>query len=119
MEKLKALRKERRLTQKELAAEFSTTDSNISGWESGKWQPDLETLIKLADFFGVTVDYLLGREEQKNIIERPPYDITDKQLIDFMKLYGIMSEIQKAQVLGYVIGLLEQSGVNVKMILGY
>lgn len=63
MNKIKELRKSNNLNQTELAKICSTTTSNISGWECGKWQPDNETLLKLADFFGVSVDYLLGRDE--------------------------------------------------------
>lgn len=63
MNKIRELRKQEKLSQSELATKFNTTVSNISGWELGKWQPDNETLLKLADFFGVSVDYLLGRDD--------------------------------------------------------
>lgn len=118
MNKIRELRKSNKLTQGELAEVLNTTTSNVSGWECGKWQPDNDTLVKLANFFGVTIDYLLDRQSA-DVIERPPYDITDKQLLDLIKLYGVMNDIQKAQVLGYVVGLLEQAGVNVKSVLGY
>lgn len=116
---LRALRKQNNLTIAQVAEKLNLPFETYRSYEAGKNQADYETLVKLADFFGVTVDYLLGREEEKNLIERPPYEITDKQLIDFIKLYKVMTEIQKAQVLGYVIGLLEQAGVNVKTVLGY
>lgn len=119
MNKIRELRKQNKLTQTDLAVICNTTTSNISGWELGKWQPDNEALLKLADFFGVSVDYLLEREEQKNLVAYPNHEITDKQTLDIMKLFKVMTEIQKAQVIGYVIGLLEKSGVNVKTILGY
>lgn len=117
MNRIKELRKARKITQGELAEIFSTSLSNVSGWESEKWQPDIETLINLADFFGVSVEYLWGRTE-KNLIVRPDYEITDKPLIDMMKLFEVMTEIQKAQVLGFTMGLLEQAGINVKSVLG-
>lgn len=60
-ENLRTLRKSRNLTQGELAEQCGATLSNVSGWECEKWQPDFETLAKLADYFGVSVDYLLGR----------------------------------------------------------
>lgn len=63
MIKIRELRRQEKLSQSELATKFNTTVSNISGWELGKWQPDNKTLLKLADFFGVSVDYLLGRED--------------------------------------------------------
>ncbi len=113
MNLIKELRKEKGLTQIQFCQKLNIGQATLSGWECGKWEPDNKTLIKLADFFGVTVDYLLGREN-KNLIERPPYEITDKQTLDIMKLCKVMTEIQKAQVFGYVVALLEQAGVNVQ-----
>lgn len=42
---------------------FSTTDSAVSHWETGISFPDVNTLLKLSDYFGVSLDYLLGRSE--------------------------------------------------------
>lgn len=64
--RLRELRKERGLTQAELAKLLSIGESTISFYESGKRQPDYETLIRLADFFNVSVDYLIGRTDNKN-----------------------------------------------------
>lgn len=62
MNKIRELRKEKNLTQTDLAKRLNTTTSNVSGWECGKWQPDNDTLIRLAEILDVSVDYLLGRE---------------------------------------------------------
>ncbi len=113
MKNLKTVRKQKNITQLEVANYLNITVSAYGNYELGQRSPTPETLIKLADFFGVTVDYLLGREN-KNLIERPPYEITDKQTLDIMKLCKVMTEIQKAQVFGYVVALLEQAGVNVQ-----
>ncbi len=59
---LKQLRKEKGLTQGELAARFGVTQQAIAKWEAGKALPELETVSRIAAFFGVTVDYLLGGE---------------------------------------------------------
>lgn len=63
--RLKELRAERGLNQTELARELGTTQSNISGWETGKWEADNTALQQIAGFFGVTVDYLLGRSDSR------------------------------------------------------
>ena len=55
------LRKEKNLGQKELASLLNMSIGTISNYEKGIHSPDLTTLCKLADFFGVTTDYLLGR----------------------------------------------------------
>lgn len=61
---LKALRKERSLTQSQLADKLGVSQSNIAEWESGKKNPNLESLIALSDFFSVSIDFLLGRTHQ-------------------------------------------------------
>lgn len=60
----KNLRKAKQLTQKELADIFNVDQTTVSKWEVGKAIPDYGTLQKLADYFNVSVDYLLGREEK-------------------------------------------------------
>lgn len=55
------LRTERGLLQKELAANLKVSVGTISNYEKGRHYPDPATLCKIAEFFGVTTDYLLGR----------------------------------------------------------
>ena len=62
-QRLRELRKEYDLTQKQLADKLETTQRNISYMEVGKVEPDLLTLWKVADFFDTSVDYLLGRKD--------------------------------------------------------
>ncbi len=62
-ERLKQLRKERQLTQTELGDKINVTKVSISGYENGNRSPDTDTLQRLADFFGVSTDYLLGRTD--------------------------------------------------------
>ena len=58
--RLKQLRKEAKLKQSELAKILNTTQRRISHLESGKIEPDLITLVALAKYFDVTIDYLVG-----------------------------------------------------------
>lgn len=62
-ERLRLLRREWDMTQNALADALETTQRKISYWESGKTEPDLLSLWKIADFFDVSVDFLLGRKE--------------------------------------------------------
>ena len=55
------LRKERGILQKELAGHLNVTVATISNYETGVHFPDLHTLIRIADFFQVSTDYLLQR----------------------------------------------------------
>lgn len=61
-QKIQLLRKEKGLTQEELAARLYVSRAAVSKWESGRGSPSLDSLRDLARFFGVTVDVLLSRE---------------------------------------------------------
>lgn len=72
------LRTEKGLSQRDLASRLSVSNGTIGMWETGKREPDLSTVIKIANFFDVSVDYLLGivafreishRKEENNTIE--------------------------------------------------
>lgn len=58
---LRILRESADLTQQQLADKLQTTQRKISYWESGKIQPDLESLWAIADLFDITTDELIGR----------------------------------------------------------
>jgi transcriptional regulator with XRE-family HTH domain len=62
-ERLKELRTEKGLTQSALAATLSLNGVTYLHYEKGQREPPLELLFVFADFFGVTIDYLLGYEE--------------------------------------------------------
>lgn len=61
--KLIELRKNLKLSQYELAERLGFSRGKLANYEQGTRQPDFETLEKIADFFDVTIDYLLGRDE--------------------------------------------------------
>lgn len=62
MNRIRYLRIKKELKQDELAKIIHVSQASLSGYENEKFEPDKKTLIKLADYFGVTVDYLLGLE---------------------------------------------------------
>lgn len=68
-EKLQELRKEKGLTQEELAASLYVSRAAISKWESGRGYPNIESLKGIAKFFSVTVDELLSTDEMLTIAE--------------------------------------------------
>ena len=59
--KLQTLRKEKRLSQTELADVVHVSQQTITAWENDKAEPSSSAVAALADYFGVTTDYLLGR----------------------------------------------------------
>ena len=66
-ERLKQLRKEHGYTQKQLAQTLRVDQTAVSYWEQEKTNPDMERQIALADLFGVSVDYLWGREPPSSL----------------------------------------------------
>ncbi len=74
---LVSLRKDRGLTQGELAEKFNYSDKSISKWEHGELVPDLATLQNLADFYGVTIDYFTHKptEDTKLLYAKSKDDI--------------------------------------------
>lgn len=73
-ERLKELRKNNDLTQKQLAGILHTNNSSICDWECGRSEPDLETVAKIAYFFEVSTDYLLGLEDESGGKTNPHFD---------------------------------------------
>lgn len=69
-ERLKELRKEKKLTQTKLASELNYGYTAIANYESGRNQPNLSDLIKLANFLQVSVDYLLGNSDVRHKAEK-------------------------------------------------
>ena len=66
MIKLRELRQEKGLNQKELALIINTTQRNVSNWENGNSEPDIQMILKLSKFFEVTVDYFLDNNIELN-----------------------------------------------------
>lgn len=62
-EKLRILRKEKGVKQSEIAEFCNTTKYSVSAWELGKQEPNIDTLLLLAHYFDVTLDYLMGNEK--------------------------------------------------------
>lgn len=60
--RLKSLRESRGISQKELSEQIGVSDVMVSMYEQGKKNPSIDTISKIADYFSVSVDYLLGKE---------------------------------------------------------
>ena len=64
-EKIKLLRNQRNITQVELARHLSVSKQAVSNWENDNIQPSIDMLVKIAGFFSVSTDYLLGEDVRK------------------------------------------------------
>ena len=86
-EKLQELRKQRGLTQEELAEKLYVSRTAISKWESGRGYPNIESLKAIAKFFSVTVDELLSSGEVLTIAEE---DNKRKEKHFYDLIYGLL-----------------------------
>ncbi len=74
---LRTLRKQRKLSQAGLAKALSLDKSTVSLYESGKREPGYAMLARLADFFGVSADYLIGRADEQSVTPAHVRDIAE------------------------------------------
>ncbi|WP_394512560.1 helix-turn-helix domain-containing protein [Priestia aryabhattai] len=82
--RLAQLRKEKGISQYEFADRIGFSRGQVANYEQGKREPDYETLQKIADFFNVSTDYLLGRIDSDKTIENEE-SLLDPELGVFFK----------------------------------
>lgn len=78
--RLHTLRKERKLRQEDMAKQLGIARTTYAMYEQGNREPDYNTLIKLATFFEVSIDYLLGTTEIRQIT-----DVQDPELYQWFE----------------------------------
>lgn len=105
--RLKELREERNLSQWDVANGIQTSQRNIGRWEKEEVQPAAEFIIKLADFFGVSTDYLLGRSDDfGNVTVHATAPALSPEKAELLALFDKMTPAQKVRFVGYGEGLL-------------
>lgn len=89
---LRALRKQNDLMQQDVAEKLGIKNNTLSNWETGRTAPDFEALIKLADYFHVSTDYLLGHTDpvmaNKPTKKAMPNEFRGKALESELWVYG-------------------------------
>ncbi len=88
-ERIKELRLAMNYSQVELATKLSVTKQTVSNWENDNIQPSIDVLIKLSNFFGVTTDYLLGRDDI------PRLDVSGLSQQEISHINMIIKDIKK------------------------
>ncbi len=86
--RIRDLREDRDLRQSDLAERTGLDQRTISNYETGKTSPDAYALIKLADFFGVSIDYLVGRVKYD-------YYTNEKKIQAIDKIQKQLEELKK------------------------
>ena len=104
MNRLKELREQKKISQSELANLTNVKQNTISNWEQNKTEIDQNNLLLLADYFGVTLDYLLCRDMFVGKLNTLSQE--HKQLIDY---YEQCDEIDKVRILAYAEAVAENN----------
>ncbi|OOZ76545.1 transcriptional regulator [Bacillus cereus] len=97
---LKHLRKSHDLTQAELAEALNLSQSQIKNWETGRFQPDIETLASIASFFNVSLDVLVGFSN--NFMDEPIQQVISEARSTYGALDGAQKERFCNQVLLFI-----------------
>lgn len=104
--RLRKLRKQYNYTQLDIAKILGLSDTAIANYEIGKRRPEYETLVKLANIYGVTVDYLVGRKlKWKNELPEKLREIAlDPENIEWIMLIPYLKEARmKPQVVKNIV----------------
>lgn len=114
--RIKDLRNEKNMTQEQLAQQLHVTRQAVSSWETGKTQPDIETLTKLASAFGVSAEELIYGESKKKFYilpkregEHPMFENIAqkiKKLAEAMTWVGCIISLILGFLVAYPLGLL-------------
>ena len=105
---LKQLRKERGIGQKELATALNYSIGTVSNYENGVHSPNLATLSALADYYGVTTDYLLGRVEHPYNTEILKQCITEVYTVDdLLRFLHRLPESNRKSIVDFIMSMAE------------
>lgn len=104
MNKIKELRQQKGITQVKLSKIIGVSRSAISMYEINASQPDYDIISKIADYFGVSVDYLLGRENKSTDLSQD-----ERQLLTYFKQCDV---IDQARILAYAEAIAQKEVYN-------
>ena len=98
--RLKELRLAKKLTQKDVAEVIKVSPQSYGYYENWVNKPDPETLIKLADFFNCSIDYLLGRENDFDFSSNN-HNLTTPQS-ELLSSFNLLSSEDQNKVIGFI-----------------
>ena len=104
--RIRELRAEKNITQLRLSLELEVSQETVSAYENGKHLPSLKSLIKMADIFHVSTDYLIGRSDVGKPSATSPLPNEDIALLD---CFHDLDTVDKARLVAYAQGLSDKS----------
>lgn len=96
---------ERKISKYNVAKHCDFQNNLWAYWQSGRQKPGLTTLIKIADYFNVSLDYLVGREATATIAETQQNTANNVTIAPLLNRITELNELQQAKVMAYIDGL--------------
>lgn len=98
MKNLKSLRQQKKLSQQKLADYLQLSQQSIYKYENGLAEPDLDTLIRMADFFDTSVDYLIGYSDYERKVQPYTESHLSETELEHMSAYRTLPERMRSIV---------------------
>lgn len=105
MNRIALLRKEKGMSQIALSMELNLSQKMISAYENGKSEPSIETLIRLADIFKTSVDYIIGYSDIKQPLNKIALQTLSKEEYSLLESFNSLPTKQQHIALGVILGL--------------
>lgn len=99
--RFKSIRTQKGFTQSEMAEFLDCSQQTINVWESGQHTPKITMLVKIADSFGVSVDWLLGRETPIRVIREIPQE--NRTIVDLYKRLNTEGKAEAEKMLNLLL----------------
>jgi len=103
--RLREIRKRKGLLQTKVAMDLHTTQETISSYETGRVFPSSDMLIKLADYYNTSIDYLLNRTKYDMPIDAIKPDNVSEEDFILLNMINKLSKVNKEKVKSYIDGL--------------
>lgn len=103
--RIKALRNERNMTQVRLSTELGVAQETISAYESGKHFPSVKSLLKMAELFDASCDYILGTSDIRKPVKEK---LLNNAEVNLLSLFRELDEGHKDKAVSYLEGLADR-----------
>lgn len=107
--RIRELRKDKKITQVQLSSALGVTQETISAYEHGSHYPSLDTLMKMADLFDASMDYIMGTSPIRER-RRDEGDAYDERQETLLRYYRQLNERNQARLVTYAQGLSDGQG---------
>lgn len=94
--RIKELREQKKISQKKLCDDLGYNPTTYNNYELLKNEPNIETLVKLADYYNVSIDYLVGRDTSNDV------GYLNEMETYLMKMFRELNSQSQAKVVGYI-----------------